>query len=68
MDAVVLVGPVQHVLWDRIPGPPAKLQQPCSPPRGPNLRGQEPGGAVSEGVARVSSDKLALRSQTSPAS
>lgn len=47
MDPVVIVGPVQHLLWDWIPGPPAKLQQPCSPSWGPHLRGQEPGGAVS---------------------
>lgn len=47
MDTVVVLGPVQHLLWDRIPGPPAKLQQPCAAPRGPHLRGQEPGGAVS---------------------
>ena len=57
MDPVVIVGAVQHVLWHRLPGPPAKLQQPCSPPRGPHLRGQEPGGAVRE-------NRLALRSQT----
>lgn len=60
MDPVVIVGAVQHVLWHRLPGPPAKLQQPCSTPRGPHLRGQEPGGAVRENA-------LALRSQTFPA-
>lgn len=47
MDHMVIVGTVQHVLWDRLPGPSAKLQQPGAPPRGPHLRGQEPGGAVS---------------------
>lgn len=51
MDRVVLVGSVQHDLWDRIPGPPAKLQQPRPAPRGPHLRGQESGGAVSWAVA-----------------
>lgn len=60
MDPVVIVGAVQHVLWHRLPGPPAKLQQPCTTPRGPHLRGQEPGGAVRENA-------LALRSQTFPA-
>lgn len=48
MDHMVIVGTVQHVLWDRLPGPSAKLQQPGAPPRGPHLRWQEPGGAVSE--------------------
>lgn len=67
MDPVVLVGPMQHVLWDRIPGSPAKLQQPRTPPRRPHLRGQEPGGAVSERVARGFGGKLALQSQTCPA-
>lgn len=47
MDRMVIVGSVQHVLWHRLPGPSAKLQQPGAPPRGPHLRGQEPGGAVS---------------------
>lgn len=47
VDHMVIVGSVQHVLWDRLPGPAAKLQQPGAPPRGPHLRGQEPGRAVS---------------------
>lgn len=42
MDTVVVLGPVQHLLWDRIPGPPAELQQPCARATGaPHLRGQE---------------------------
>lgn len=47
MDRLVIVGTVQHVLWDRLPSSSEKLQQPGAPPRGPHLRGQEPGGAVS---------------------
>ena len=42
MDTVVVLGPVQHLLWDRIPGPPAKLQQPC-PPRERGFPGSSTG-------------------------
>ncbi|KAJ7407869.1 semaphorin 5B [Willisornis vidua] len=30
LDTLVFLGPVQHLLWDRLSGPPAILQQSCS--------------------------------------
>lgn len=43
---MVFLGPVQHLLWDRLPGPAAILQQSCSTLRGQGLRGTEQGGKV----------------------
>ncbi|KAJ7401818.1 semaphorin-5B [Pitangus sulphuratus] len=43
LDTLVFLGPMQHLLWDWLPGPPAILQQSCSTVWGQGLRWTEQG-------------------------